>query len=128
MNEFNPSEQEFFPCLWFGKDPITKKLVETPVKFTAKEFIKSGRGTSQGQDSIAFSPLQGFETDRKTMNIWTTSKYGFAKGDKVVFNGYKYEVHRVGSETSGANNIALSEYGNYLSSKLYLPQIIELGR
>ncbi len=126
MNEFNPSEQEYYKAFW--KKRNKDGTYETPEPFMCKEFIKSGRGTSQGQDSISFSPLQGFKTDRKQMNLWTTSSYDFKEDDKVVFNGFKYTIHRVGLDTSSANNIAMSEYGTYQSSKLYLPYIIELGR
>lgn len=127
MNEFNPSEQEHYTALWFERQN-DGTFLQAPIKFKCKEFIKSGRGTSQGQDSIAFSPIQGFETDRKLMNIWTTSRLNFRKGDKIVFNGFKYEVHRVATETSSSNSIAMSEYPSLANSKYYLPFIIEMGR
>ena len=128
MNEFNPSEQEYFQAMWYERDTMTNKLSDEPIKFRCKEFVKSGRGTSQGQDSIAFNPMQGLSVDRKQMNIWTTANLAFKKSDKVWFNGVKYEVHRVGLDTSSANNIAMSEYGSHRISGKYLPYIVEMGR
>lgn len=126
MNEFNPTEQEYWTALW--QETVKGKLSDTPIKFRCKEFVKSGRGTSQGQDSIGFTPTRGLEVDRKQINIWTTANYNFKKGDKVTFNGFKYEVHRVSLDVSSTNEVAMSEYASLVNSRKYLPFVLELGR